>query len=215
VPLLSLTPELLLLIADELGSQKDMSALARTCSHFHHFTNPHLYKHNAKHDDCSALVWAATHKSLSDEGTTTAQLSIEAGANLETLYEGRTVLYLATSHGHTETVALLLEKGAHPDSFEICNQFTPLSWATGKGYRSIARLLIEHGAIVNMMNNGQDLEPYLHKASGAGYHLIIELLLGHGANNKARARRNFPPLHRATHYPDPVSYFEDAGGGLM
>jgi hypothetical protein len=155
VPLLSLTPELLLLIADELGSQKDRSALARTYSHFHHVINPHLYTHNAKHDDCSALVWAATHKWLSDERTTTAQLSIEVGANLETLYERRAVLYLAASQGHTETVALLLEKGAHPDSFEICSQFTPLSRAIGKGYRSIARLLIEHGAIVNMMNNAK------------------------------------------------------------
>ena len=56
-----------------------------------------------------------------------------------------TALHLAVAQKHSETVQVLLEKGAHP-SPEEKNGYTPLIIAENEGLDDIVDILQEHGA---------------------------------------------------------------------
>ncbi|MGA7379943.1 MAG: ankyrin repeat domain-containing protein [Terriglobales bacterium] len=58
-------------------------------------------------------------------------------------------LALASQYGHVEIVRLLLEAGEDPDRFNPIgghSHCTPLHQAAGAGYEKLVRLLVEHGA---------------------------------------------------------------------
>ncbi|KAF2254159.1 hypothetical protein BU26DRAFT_385809, partial [Trematosphaeria pertusa] len=65
MPLLDLSNELLCLVSENLLSESDINALARTDRLLYDLTNIHLYRYNVQHSDSSALLWAAKHGQLS------------------------------------------------------------------------------------------------------------------------------------------------------
>ena len=69
---------------------------------------------------------------------------------------------------------------------------TPLSEAVSRGYESVVRLLIDHGANVNTPARG-GLTP-LHIAAQGGYDSIIRLLVAKGAAVDAKNARGMTPL---------------------
>lgn len=71
--LVDLPSELLLSIADNLESERDINALAPANRRLYEVLNAYLYRHNALWCQCSALIWAAK------EGLeTTARRSLDA-----------------------------------------------------------------------------------------------------------------------------------------
>ena len=73
-------------------------------------------------------------------------LYVEHGlpANL-TDADGNTLLMLAAYHGHADTVAMLLRRGADPDRLNGRGQ-SPVAGALFKGEDEVVRLLVEAGA---------------------------------------------------------------------
>ena len=73
---------------------------------------------------------------------------------------------------------------------------TPLHVASLNGREKVVRLLIEHGAKVNVQDTHKATP--LHYASRAGRDEVARVLLEHGADVNARNKADTTPLHRAS-----------------
>jgi len=93
----------------------------------------------------------------------------------------------------TNTVRMLLEAGAIPDSADN-DGITPLHWAAGKGLTNIVRLLIEAGANVNARDSS--LYTPIHQAvSSSSSHLeVARMLCEAGADPNSRSIHGETPL---------------------
>lgn len=133
----TLPAELLRLIIEDSGlRQKDLAVLTRTCDFFYQIVTPYLYRHDIKHNNSSALIWAAEHSQLR-----TARRALELGADPNTkgpqfpesrdfsndpCYNGictvqdhrpyGSPLHFAANEGNDAMVNLLLDYGARTDA---------------------------------------------------------------------------------------------------
>ena len=113
---------------------------------------------------------------------------------------GRTPLHLASHHGLSGIVALLLKFGADVDAQDNDNM-TPLLLVSKlplpvlgdhSQITKIAQLLLEHGASVRMQNRNGQMP--LHTASYHGLSGIVSLLLKFGADGNAQTNDTMTPL---------------------
>ncbi|KAJ5975356.1 hypothetical protein N7481_009063 [Penicillium waksmanii] len=105
---LNLPNELLVAIAENLQSMKEINAFARTNRHCHTHLNRHLYRSSISRTDNYGLHWA-TERGLSR----TVEIFIEVGA-IDGPDAARTIevpLNIAAFRGHVKIVTLLIEYG--------------------------------------------------------------------------------------------------------
>ena len=114
--------------------------------------------------------------------------------------DGFPPLGLAAFFGHADTAAFLLRNGADPD-LAATNpmQVRPIHAAVANrneqiGY-ALAKLLIDHGAEVNVAQHG-GWTP-LHEAAAHGQNEIVKLLLDHGAKRGATSEDGKTPIDMA------------------
>jgi ankyrin repeat protein len=92
-------------------------------------------------------------------------------------------LALAAQHGHAEVVALLLEAGEDPDRYNpegLHAHATPLHHAALAGHLDAVRLLVEHGARLDLPDTIYGATP-LGWANHAGRNEVATYLRGRGA----------------------------------
>ena len=153
---------------------------------------------------------------------------LKAGADVNTMSNGKTALILATEGGHLEAMRLLVNAGA--DVNTMSNGKTALMLVTKGGYLEAMRLLMNAEADVNTMSDGKTpfliamegdhLEamrllasagadvnvedyygrPVLKIAAQMGNHQCIELLLQFGADINKQDTGGFTPLIYAAFY---------------
>lgn len=88
--------------------------------------------------------------------------------------DGNTPLRLASIRNQTESVRLLLEKGAHPN-IQNHEGNTPLNRAASEGYTEIVKLLLAHGARSDIPNNaGLDAMYYTRRAHKHAIGILLE-----------------------------------------
>lgn len=104
--------------------------------------------------------------------------------------DGQTPLDIAASHGNTQIITLLLEKGANINA-EYAHQ-TPLFLAAMYGQENAVKLLLEKGANTEIKDN--DGETALHRAAVICSKNIVTLLLTHNANVNATTKSGATPL---------------------
>ncbi len=110
-----------------------------------------------------------------------------------------TALHIASDYGYTELVALLLANNANPNRYSTVAAMiggeVPLHRALRREHKEIVKLLLEHGADVNI----KDAHGYtaLHLAVYSGNIEIIQLLLACGADIHAKHVDETTPLHAA------------------
>ncbi len=121
--------------------------------------------------------------------------ALEAGAdvNAKGEYE-RTPLYIATKHGYTDVVRLLIDNGANVNSADEYGS-TPLMEAAWRGYTDIAELLIKKNAEVNHRDENERTPLYL--AAWDGNADMVELLINNGADVNAKRSRGDGALYAA------------------
>jgi FOG: Ankyrin repeat len=160
-----------------LSKQKtshDISPLLLAC----YYNKPQIVKVLLKHLDELTIHEAAAAGLLEQ-----VQALIENSPQLldQVSGHGFTPLGLATHFGKEDIVRFLLAKGADPN-IQSQNGYNvyPIHAAIGSGFDGIAKMLIEAGAEVNVLQASR-ISP-LHLASQSGNIDLIILLLENGAN---------------------------------
>ncbi|KAL2866240.1 ankyrin repeat domain-containing protein [Aspergillus lucknowensis] len=133
----ALPSEIILLIAESLETQSDLSALTRSSWRLHNLLSDLLAVQNIRHSNSSALVWASEQGNLE-----LASRMVKLGANLETIRKGDTAtpLFIAAANGHTSILNLLLESRANPNATDNESR-TPLYAAAAAGNEEVVRIL--------------------------------------------------------------------------
>ena len=110
--------------------------------------------------------------------------------------DGFSPLGLACFFGQKEAVVLLLENGAKVNAAALNSQrVMPLHSAVAGQHFEIAKLLVEHGALVNAEQEG-GFTP-LHAACQNGQAEMVKLLIEHGADVNAQSGEGRSALYFA------------------
>jgi len=128
------------------------------------------------------------------------QFLVESGADLE-LTDNRnktTVLMVASSQGQIDLVTYLLSRDVEVNALSAHGE-TALAFAASHGDTEVAKLLIEHGADVNVVSpiSGRTA---LHTSAADGYLEFVQLLLENGADPNLRDVEGLTPLGVALAY---------------
>jgi uncharacterized protein len=103
--------------------------------------------------------YGATPMSAAAENGDTRMLEIllRAGADVESPNpEGQTALMAVARTGHVDAALLLLRKGANPNARESWGGQTALMWAAAQSQPRMVRLLLDHGAKVDLRATTRD-----------------------------------------------------------
>ncbi|PGH35382.1 hypothetical protein GX50_01720 [[Emmonsia] crescens] len=226
--------EILLLLGQALVSEKSVSfkndvaglnALAQTCSRFHQILNPYLYRFNARHQDSSALVWAALRgerraAEFSLDGGADVNLTLDSYGfpnNTKTRQPGLHILGISArlprspmkptpgSSGLLTQVFNRRETRAFAAGTAVERKIIPCPKVLAK-YDLIIELLISRGIDTERIDSSDERIDFFHKgmtpihrAASASYHTVVRLLIQGGANIHARTTNSqHTPLHLAS-----------------
>lgn len=112
-------------------------------------------------------------------------------------------LFWAAEYGYLAIVRELLRYGIEIEGLDYFG-FTPLMKASGCGHSRVAKVLLDHGAQVNVHSgHGEKSTPLLAtalmQAAMAGHLPTVQLLLRWGAETTAKDWSGCTALHRAQH----------------
>ena len=110
----------------------------------------------------------------------------------------RTALYFAAQNRNIELVALLLDAKANVNA--VSHDTTALGWAVSNGDMKLALLLLQSGAIPNLSNKTDGMNP-LHIACIDRKQKMATLLIDAGANVDAQCAAGKTSLMRALFSP--------------
>ncbi|KNG88865.1 hypothetical protein ANOM_003718 [Aspergillus nomiae NRRL 13137] len=168
--------EILLLIIEELETERDISVFTQLNGFFYKTFAPYLYQHNVSESNSSALIYAARYGRLS-----TARKAIElGGADPNSIAANQTVLLHAAETGHAEICEFLLSHyNVNVDSRHIGDNFTPLLTAAIFGHAPVVRVLLAHGADPNSTEGGERRggRSALSLACVRGFTAVVDVLL--------------------------------------
>jgi ankyrin repeat protein len=178
------------------------------------------------------VAMSLLHVAIAENQTEMARLLLRRGADPNRRNaDGRLPLHDCFELGRDEFKDILLEGGASPDvcaaaaygmydrlreilarepslANDLSTGLSPLGWATYGAQSQSARILIEHGAII-------DRPPYDHKAWAPAAHIgstdIARCLLERGADPNCRDEDGDAPIHKALKsrlVKDPAQFVE-------
>lgn len=135
--------------------------------------------------------------SASPEHIKCVEALLNAGANIDAgLHEfGVSALHCAVRANAVDQVNRLLERGAIPNNVQLFSE-TPLHTAAAMGYEECARLLVSHGACLEVLMGPMKMTA-LHLAAQDGNVDSLQVLVSGGASADARNARGQSALHLA------------------
>ncbi|KAL4883188.1 ankyrin repeat-containing domain protein [Aspergillus karnatakaensis] len=141
MPLLALPNDILLLIAEQIPSQADISSFTKLNRRLYCTTSDLLHRNNIKSFNSSALVWAVKNNRID-----VAERMLDLGADVDIREDDKSITFLAASEGHADLVQLLLGRGARYRYREGCT-LTPLCVAASAGHTDVVRILLNQDEI--------------------------------------------------------------------
>lgn len=127
------------------------------------------------------------------------RMLLSCGANAAVAnVNGVIPLYRAAEDNYLEVARLLLPKMPSPGACDVATRYgaTSLHAAIKKDYVDFARLLIRHGAGLDVQDNAGDTP--LHAAASRGLKDMVELLLEEGARVRIKNRNGIRPSGEAS-----------------
>ncbi|KAF5008332.1 hypothetical protein FDECE_5375 [Fusarium decemcellulare] len=111
---------------------------------------------------------------------------------------GSTLLHCASSaRGCVNIMRLLLDSGADPNAVTAEDEQSPLHVASRQGHVDAAELLLQKGAVVDVVSRTYDTPLYV--ASDRGHDGVVKLLLENGADASVQVGIGWAPLHTAAY----------------
>jgi ankyrin repeat protein len=177
MPLHSLPPEIIFLIAEHLTSVSDLFNFLRANRQLFHLLFSQIYLKNIKVDGGSALIWYAIHGNEEGVG---AMLGAGADVNGRSSNGAQsTALLEAVIHNHEPVVRLLLYNGASPDLADVRGRRPLTVAATMRNDATITTILLKHHAKVDAIPC--ERRAPLMEAVWSNQASKVALLLEHGA----------------------------------
>ena len=115
--------------------------------------------------------------------------------DVNTVYDGFSLLHEASCNGQVNSARVLLDTGAHVNA-KGYNGWTPLHYASNYGHPKLVRLLLEQGANLNARSTKQDTP--LYWACDKGHLEVVQILLDHGADLNIRGDGSLTPYQVVT-----------------
>lgn len=197
-----LPAELLLHIADALGSLRDVDSLGRVCRQLYGVLDAYLYERNAARFRSDALVWAASHgqeatarkciQTVGVDVNTTACIGNATSTSIpitgttrrrqqqqQQLMSACHPLVLAVRHEHAAVVKALLAVDEIDVNWQDGGKGrTALAWAAAEGRAAMVELLLQlaRGIDVNCVDIEARMTP-LALAASRGHVAVVRLLL--------------------------------------
>jgi len=112
-------------------------------------------------------------------------------------FYGYTALHAAAESGRPEMIPMLLDAGANIDAATYDATFTSLHHALAKGHFDCARILIEKGADLNLLNEGGCFGTSLQYAVYKDSVEFVKLLMSKGADVNIISGQGYSCLHQA------------------
>ncbi|KAH8995437.1 ankyrin repeat-containing domain protein [Lactarius akahatsu] len=154
--------------------------------------------------------WTPLHSASYYGRSEIVRVLLDHGANVNAEnHEGETPLELVSRGKYNSEddgvriAQLLLDRGADVKA-QPKGHWTPLNWASYYGKPDIVRLLVDHGATVNLNANESLLRTPLHDVSRGEYKFqddgarVAQILLERGADVNAQDINRETPLHFAS-----------------
>lgn len=163
--ILTLPDELILVVAETIPAQADLSALCRTNRRLYCLLSDLLHATNIKHGNSSALFYGAEGGNLG-----IVQRMIDLGADVNSILQEQTVLESAVCNGHADITKYLLEQGAGY-RYRRGQPWTPLFSAAAAGETEVVKTFLAHEEV------GEQTMPF--QAPGTNGHLaaMVQSLL--------------------------------------
>lgn len=162
---LKLPNEIVLMIGNNLDSQRDLYSLVQVNRQFYGLLNHLLYRYNMEHYDGCGIIWAAQRGYLGVlKGFVAAGFDVQYKSPEEYLRRGIYVMgrrpdafdlndpiLHASKNGHLDVVKYLLTEGSDP-CFENTDRETAILLASMNGHLPVVKVLHEAGGSFPILN---------------------------------------------------------------
>lgn len=150
-----------------------------------------LHKKGATIDALDNKSQTALFRAVEKGLTRTVSLLCEYGASVDHGgRSGRRILCEAAALGYADIVRILCQRRANVQidmDTRVLSGYAPLLEAVREDHSEVARVLLGHGADVDVRSKKRRRTP-LHIAANQGHEEMVKLLLEWGANRKLRAK---------------------------
>ena len=211
-------------IADEYGRTPLMTAVSNSNAELVSI----LLANKAAVNQCHNCGLTSLHIACRKGDIEIVRLLVSYGSNVNSQAEVSSLKVLnpllCTIHGMIsslvteaigqEIIETLLKHGAHPNPSKLPSVEVPLVSAAECGYLEIVKLLLTHGANVNIAR-GCGSTP-LHKAAAKGHDVIVKVLLKYQASKEVLDKNGFTPVMSAAIFGkfQMVKLLADAGADI-
>ena len=143
---------------------------------------------------------ATTRMVMKAEGGKTQKVArmLDEGVDVNSLLADRSALFYASQNGHTDTVKLLLDRGADPN-IETKDKITALRLAVERRHLEVLDLLLDAGADPNVKRKQYGNIP-IHIACWKGHGDILSVLIQRGSQLNSKNALGMTPLIMAARY---------------
>lgn len=177
-----------------------------------------LLKHGADMNAWAIVEGTALTISITSGNIDFVKTLVENGVdvNFRHQYLVPAIFFAANSKHRNEILKILLENGADPND-RNSDSMTPLMLTSMTNNLDGCKILIEHGADVNVQREKKlGGEAPLFYAVQSGYFDIVKLLCDNGANVKLKKSDGTSPIHSTVHNMNPeiIKYLKEKGADI-
>lgn len=185
-PLLTLSNELLLLIAKEIDDASHLCKFLRVNRRIAELLSQTLYRAAARSEYSVIALTCATVT----RNETMLRVLLENGARMTVKADAMTIIHKGPATCEDEALRQVLEKGANiiiqKRGTKYCKpkERPALQWVAKIGHAGMARVLLANGADISARDKAGWTA--LHQAADSGHERVVGILLGRGAQTSVR-----------------------------